>query len=76
MSIGVDPEWMWNHLHERVIDWARIQDPKPLPIATGLKRLVGALLTHLPSPSAGAELVEKVGEHVLGGFNHPGQSCL
>ncbi|PLW07721.1 hypothetical protein PCANC_24729 [Puccinia coronata f. sp. avenae] len=75
MSIGVDPEWMWNHLHERVIDWARIQDPKPSPIATGLKRLgfrlVGAFLTHLPSPSAGAELVEKVGEHVLRGFNHP-----
>ncbi|EFP77421.2 uncharacterized protein PGTG_03377 [Puccinia graminis f. sp. tritici CRL 75-36-700-3] len=73
ISVGMNPEWMWSHLNERVVDWTRIVDPEPSAISIGLKRLgfrlVGAFVKFYSS-TAGPELIEKVGEHILLGFTH------
>jgi len=75
ISVGIHPEWMWNHLNERVVNWTRIQDPKPSAISIGLKRLgfrlVGAFVKFFSFSPAGPELIEKVGQNILLGFNDP-----
>lgn len=72
-AIGLQPDWMWTKFKDQVVDWVQVNSSYTLSIQLGLKRLgfrlVGAFVKYSACAPVGGELIQKVGQNILNGFN-------